>query len=167
VDNQNKSQIQFITPDSQIQDEAASVEISGLCPSDHDGASMSWAVWDQQNSEQPLVSGSTICNHGQFAVDLKQLDQYVCGQNHILVVQSDWGATTESQFSRRCQPAASQPETPPTGSPQGTTCELEYSPATAAAQPCSRVCYRDSQMVFSQSLDPNECSSLAAGLAGQ
>lgn len=167
VDNLNKSTIQFVSPEAQIQDEAMSADISGLCARDRDGAGLKWAVYDEQNMRRPLAIGSSSCNHGQFSVNLAQLDQYVCGVNHMLVVEGDWGASTMAHFSRRCQPLISVEEAAPEAMPYGTTCSLEYSPASAADQPCLRVCYRSNQVVFSQPLDVTQCSSLAASLAGQ
>ncbi|MGZ3723377.1 MAG: hypothetical protein ACXVA9_10630, partial [Bdellovibrionales bacterium] len=166
VDNLNKSQIQFVTTDAQIQDEAPSADISGLCARDRDGAGLKWAVYDEQNNRTPLAIGVSHCDHGQFAVTLESMDQYVCGVSHMLVVEGDWGASTMSRFSRRCQPLISVQETAPDAMPLGTTCSLEYSPASAADQPCQRVCYRSNQVVFSQPLDVTQCSSLAASLAG-
>jgi len=166
VDN-IKTQIQFVNNNAQIQDEAASVDIDGFCSSDHEGATLTWSVWDPQNSKQPILQGTTACAHGRFDVSLTQLDQYVCGLEHILVVQGDWGASSESQFVRRCQPLASQPQDPPAGSPYGTSCDIEYSPVGDADQQCASVCYRSNQVVLVQSLDVSQCSSLAAGLAGR
>jgi hypothetical protein len=167
VDNANQSQIQFIFPNAEIQDEAPSADISGLCDSSHNGATLKWALWDEQTATQALANGATTCNGGQFGVTLEQLDQFVCGVSHLLVVQGDWGAMTQTQITRRCQPLASQPIPPPEGSPMGTTCDLEYSPASAAEQPCVQVCYRSNQVVYSQALDVSQCSSLAAGLASR
>jgi hypothetical protein len=167
VDNLNKSQIQFVTDDAQIQDEAVQADISGLCARDRDGAGLKWKVWDQNSSQQVIAQGLSHCDHGRFSVNLEQLDQYVCGVDHLLVVESDWGASTFAHFNRRCQPLISVSEKVPENMPYGTSCSLEYSPASAAEQPCLRVCYRDNQVVMSQSLDVTQCSSLAASLAGR
>lgn len=167
IEDLNKSQIQFISSDAEIQDDAAAADISGLCNRDHNGAELHWKVSAGASATERMASGTVSCDHGQFAVTLDQLDQYVCGVSHLLVVEGDWGASTFSHFSRRCQPLANMPIAVPGGSPFGTTCSLEYSPASAADQPCLQVCYRDNQVVYSQSLGIDQCSSLAAGLAGR
>lgn len=166
IDNFDKSQIQFVSPESEIQDEAPSVDISGMCTREHNGAKLRWSVSAGEAGGRPVVSGETSCSSGQFAVELEQLEQYPCGVDHLLVVESDWGASTSTRFSRHCQPLASRTIAAPAGSPVGTTCTLEYSPASAAEQRCVQICYRSSQVVYSQTLDVNQCSSLAAGLAG-
>jgi hypothetical protein len=166
VDDLQKSQIQFVSPQVEIRDEATSVGIDGFCNSDYNGAQLRFSVWTDQNAVGPLFSGTSTCDHGRFRVVLSQLEQFVCGVSHVLAVEGAWGASAFDHFVRRCQPLASQIVTPPLGSPEGTVCLLEYSPVTEVAQPCFQVCYRDDKVVYSSSEQVGQCSTLASGLAG-
>jgi hypothetical protein len=82
VDNLNKSSLQFVAADSQVQDDAESVDISGLCSRDHDNAVLKWTVFDENGSQKILAQGMSKCDHGQFGVEIGELDQYVCGVSH-------------------------------------------------------------------------------------
>lgn len=167
IDNLNKASIQFVTADSQVQDDAKTVEIFGLCSRDHDNAVLKWTVFDEYGSQKILAQGISQCDHGQFGVEIDELDQYVCGVSHMLVVEGDWGGSTFSNFTRRCQPLISTDATPDQNMPLGTTCSIEYSAAGESGPTCQRLCYRANQVVFSQPLDVSSCSTLAASLAGQ
>lgn len=167
VDDFNKAEIQFAQSTVEIQDEVPATDVSGLCSHGHNGAHLRWAVWAGEKSEMPLLAGASDCQGGQFAIELSRLDLLVCGTSHLIVVEGDWGGSTFAHVTRRCQPLASQEIVPPEQSPVGTSCALEYSPGSAAADRCVQVCYRDSKVVFSQPQEPTQCSSLAAGLAGQ
>src|SRR4051812_41616838 len=45
IDDFNKSEIQFVTPEVQLHDEAVSADISGLCNRSHNGAALRWSLW--------------------------------------------------------------------------------------------------------------------------
>ena len=166
IDDYNKAQVQFVTPESEIHDEAQAVGISGMCNRDHNGARMNWAVSAGGTVDRAVAKGKATCAGGQFVVDLEDLDQYPCGVDHHLVVETDWGASASTRFSRRCQALASQPIPVPDGSPYGTSCAIEYSPASEAEQRCVQICFRANQVVYNRALEVSQCSSLAAGLAG-
>lgn len=166
VDDFNKAQIQFVTPESEIQDDALAVGISGMCNRDHNGSQLNWSVRAGADVGVAIAKGKASCGSGQFTVALEELDQYPCGVDHLLVVESDWGASTSTRFSRHCQPLASLEVAAPEGSPYGTSCALEYSPASEAENRCVQICYRSNQVVYSRTLDVSQCSPLAASLAG-
>lgn len=166
IDDMNSAQLQFASPQIEVQDEVSTANIDGLCNSSHNGAHLRWSIWSGTDASQPLATGDGSCAGGQFNLAMTGLDQLVCGVDHVIQVEGDWGGSAEAQLVRHCQPLASQPVAAPTDSPMGTSCFLEYSPATEAEQPCLQVCYRDSLLVYEQPADVSQCSGLAAGLAG-
>lgn len=165
VEDLNKAQIQFVAPQVEVQDDAPQTGVDGLCNRDHDGALLHWSI--SADAQAPMLSGQSSCGRGQFSVNVDQLDQLTCGVSYLLVVEGDWGASTFTRVMRRCQPLASEAMAAPQDSPVGTSCSLEYHPASEAQNPCVQVCYRDSKVVMTQALDVGQCSSLARGLAAQ
>jgi hypothetical protein len=164
----NKSQLQFASNQVEVQDEVAKADVQGLCGREHKGARLRWAIWAGQDSNQPLSTGESTCGDGRFDLSLNQLDQLVCGDAHMLVVEADWGDSAVTHLIRHCQPFASHAIAPPEGAPAGASCFLEYSPATIAEQPCLKVCFRHNLLVFSQSADRSRCANMAAaGIAGR
>lgn len=166
VDEWNKAEIQFVSPDVQVHDEAVAAGIDGLCNREHNGASLRWAIWAGDRSSAPVMAGASSCNMGQFQITVEQLPDMVCGVKHLLVVEGDWGGSTFTHVSRRCQPLAAESVAPPENSPMGTVCSLEYTPATEEAAPCTQVCYREDKLVSSQPVEKAQCSGIAAKLAG-
>lgn len=161
---EGKAQLQFVTPTVQVQDDTAGTDIDGFCDANHSGSALQWTLADQSGAV--ILSGTSECQGGQFVVNLVGLNELVCGVDEVLTVQGSWGASNSSTLTRRCQPVASMNVATPANSPEGTSCDVEYSPGSEADQQCTQVCYRDSKVVLSLSLDLNQCSSLAAGLAG-
>lgn len=166
IDDYAKAELQFITAETQIHDEAPATEVTGFCNRDHSGASLNWAIWAGSKSSTPLLSGRAECGRGQFSVDLSDLSELVCGVQHLLVVEGDWGGTTYTHVTRRCQPLVSEEIAAPEGSPYGTSCSVEYQPAVDAGSRCTQVCYRDSKVVMNAPVAADQCRSLAAKLAG-
>jgi hypothetical protein len=163
VDGTNK-QLQFVTAEVQVQDEAAAVTVDGFCNSTNDGAGLQWSL--TSDSGTILLSGTSACRSGEFVLNLQGLDNVVCGVAQTLVVQTSSGATGSSNFTRRCQPVASVPVPTPVDSPVGTQCELDYTPGDGADAQCVQVCYRASILVSLQDLDVSQCSSVKASMAG-
>lgn len=163
IDDLNKTTIQFAALETEIDDAVDTTAVSGLCNRDHNGEKLKWSVWDSDDGASALDAGESSCAGGQFAVQLPELDQYVCGVPHLLVVESEWGESTHSYFVRRCQPLASSPVAA-TGMPAGTSCAMEYSADAVSA--CARVCYRDGKVISKSVVSVNQCSSLIASLSG-
>ena len=167
IDDWNKAEIQFVSEDVQVHDEAAVTGVGGLCNRSHTGAKLRWAIWAGQQTSAPLLSGESPCKNGQFSVTLDELPNMVCGVKHLLVVEGDWGASTFTHVLRRCQPLVSEEIAAPQESPAGTVCSLEYQPAhIEGSDPCTQVCYRDDKVVLSQAVPNIQCSGIAAKLAG-
>ncbi len=166
VDDLNKTEIQFSSLETEIEDSASATGVTGLCNREHNGAQLKWSVWDSDDGKLPLAAGQAKCSGGQFSVPLDQLDQFVCGIPHLLVVEGDWGGSTHAYFSRRCQPLAAQ-LIQVDGQPAGTECALEYSAATDSGATCAQVCYRDSKVVSKNAVAASRCSSLVSQLASQ
>lgn len=166
VDDWNKTEIQFASPEVQVHDEAVVAGIDGMCTRQHNGASLRWAVWTGDRSGAPIMGGASSCKSGRFEVKVEQLPDMVCGVKHLLVVEGDWGGSTFTHIVRRCQPLATESVAAPESSPAGTVCSLEYSPASEAGANCMQVCYRDDKMVLSQPVEKSQCSGIAAKLAG-
>ncbi len=166
IEDLNRYQIQFLSANAELQDDVAQAGVPGFCMTSHDGAKLNWLIWDGNNASAPLESGVSRCNSGEFQIDV-ELSQVICGVSHTLVVEGDWGASTVTHVTRRCQPLASQPIAPPHNSPYGTTCVMEYSPATAAENPCAMICYRSANVVLNQALEISQCAALAASVAGR
>jgi hypothetical protein len=166
IEDLNKAQLQFVSPEIDVRDDVASADLSGLCNRDHNGASLRWAIWASSESSLPLMSGLSLCRSGEFSISLKQLEQMVCGIKHLVVVEGDWGGSTFSHVLRRCQPLASREIAAPEDSPLGTTCALEYTPDAEAAAACSQVCYRANKVVYSKSVGREQCADLVASLTG-
>lgn len=168
VEDLNKAQLQFVTPELELKDDVINTSVDGFCNRQFEGAKLGWAVWaGGQNPSRALLSGASLCRSGNFKIELVQLDQLTCGISHMLVVEGEWGSSTFSHFTRRCQPLVSQNIVPPTASPGGTICVLEYSPVLSVEHPCIQICYRDAKVVLTQPLEIGQCSSLASSLAGQ
>lgn len=166
IEDWNKAEIQFVAPEIQIHDEAEVTDISGLCNRSRNGAGLRWAIWAEQKMNAPMLTGYTRCGSGQFSVTLDELPNMVCGEKHLLVVEGDWGASTFTYVVRRCQPLAAEVVSSPEGSPQGTMCSIEYQPAIDNPDRCVQVCYRDNKMISSRPATMDQCSGLAAKLAG-
>lgn len=167
VDQFNKVDLQFISENVQIYDEAGETSLSGFCDRTRTGSVLRWAIYSGDRNEPPLMEGQSQCSMGQFAVELKGLETVVCGVDHLIVAEGSWGGVASSHFSRRCQPLVSELIDPPEGSPHGTVCTLEFSYVTDQAKgPCMQVCYRDDKLTFASPVDENRCSSLAAQLTG-
>lgn len=165
IEDLNKAQIQFVASEVELKDDVPSASVDGFCNRQHEGAKMNWTVWvGGQNSNHPLLSGVSICHAGNFKVELADLDQVTCGISHLLSIEGDWGSSTFSHFTRRCQALVSQDILPPSGSPAGTLCTMEYSPVVSVEHPCLQICYRDNKVVLSQALEVIQCSSLASSL---
>jgi hypothetical protein len=166
IEDWNKAEIQFFSPEVQVHDEAEATGVGGLCNRSHTGAKLRWAIWAGQKTEAPLLAGLSECKGGSFNVDLAELPNMVCGVKHLLVVEGEWGASTFTHVLRRCQPLASEFVAAPNDAPVGTQCSLEYQPGNDDGDPCSQVCYRDNKVVFSRAMPASQCSSIAAKLAG-
>lgn len=164
ADDLNKTEIQFASVETEIEDSAESTGVAGLCNRDHNGAKLTWSVWDSDSGKQALAGGVSTCRGGQFSVPLDQLDQFVCGLPHLLVVEGDWGGSTHTYFSRRCQPLAAEIIQVP-GQPAGTQCQLEYSAASDSGASCAQVCYRDKKVVSEFNVANSQCANLAGQLA--
>lgn len=166
VDEWNKSEIQFISEDVQIHDQAAATAVGGLCNRSRSGSHLKWALLSGEQNSKPLAGGESDCHMGNFEVELANLDELDCGVPHLLAVEGEWGGSTYTHVIRRCQPLASEAVAAPSNSPMGTSCELEYSAASLEQNPCTQVCYRDNKVVMIGAVAPEMCSSLAAKLAG-
>lgn len=164
VDDWNKAEIQFATDKVELHDEAVVADVDGLCSREHNGAHLEWALFADEKSGRPLLTGQSSCAAGQFNLDLSHLDNVVCGIPHRLAVEGDWGATAQVTFEKRCQPLASEPVAAPDSSPAGTDCSLEYEPS-ASGSACKQICYRSNQVVFAVTVDSKRCSSLMQKLA--
>lgn len=166
IEDWNKTEIQFLSPEVQVHDEALNTGVGGLCNRSYSGARLRWAIWAGQKTSSPLLAGESECKGGSFNVDLEELPNLVCGVKHLLVVEGEWGASTFTHVLRRCQPLASELVSAPAEAPQGTLCSLEYQPGTDDGAPCAQVCYRDNKVVFNRPLETTQCSGIAAKLAG-
>lgn len=166
VDDFSKTELQFALSSFQIHDEVVQTGLSGLCTRNHTGARLQWGVYADERMDQPLVSGTVECRSGQFMIEVGGLEQMVCGLDHIVAVQGDWGGIARAKISRRCQPLASEAISPPTDSPWGTVCSLEFHPVGELDPPCAQVCYRDDKVISIQSVDEAQCSGLASKLTG-
>ncbi|HMN69392.1 MAG TPA: hypothetical protein PKC28_12695 [Bdellovibrionales bacterium] len=166
VDDMNKTEIQFAAESVQIHDEAPATGVQGLCNRVHNGAHLRWAVWAGRRNMAPLAAGDSLCQGGQFNVQMDQLDSLVCGVQHLLVVEGDWGGSTFTHVTRRCQPLVSEEIAVPDGAPMGTSCSLEYQPAVDAENRCVQICYRDNKVVASRGVEVSQCNSLRSKLAG-
>jgi hypothetical protein len=164
VDDLNKVELQFALSSVQVRDDAAVADVGGLCNRQRDGAALKWTVW--VSAGQALLSGEASCDNGQFDLHMTGLDQMVCGVDHQLVVEGDWGGSASVEIQRRCEPLASEVISPPAGLPGGTECALEYVPADGLQNSCTQACYRLGQLVSQIPLAPDQCSGLAARLAG-
>jgi hypothetical protein len=158
ADDFNKTALQFVTPEIDVQSDVDATSLSGFCERAHDNSQLSWAIWSDQRSASPVLSGQASCRSGQFSLQVDQMDQLPCGTDHIVMVQGDWGGSTYAHVIRRCVPLASEAMAPPSDSPYGTECALEYNSGQNFS--CNRVCYRDNKVVLNQALDLNQCSSL-------
>jgi hypothetical protein len=163
IDDLAKAELQFVQSEVQLHDEAPAADVGGLCNRSRNGAKLKWTIVDQ-DSAKPLMVGESVCERGQFSLNLSALDQMVCGVNHQLVVEGEWGASAHTNFMRRCQPVVSEPVQAPESSPYGTECSLEYTPGSELA--CAQVCYRQKTVMQIFELDKSKCSDLAARLAG-
>lgn len=166
VDEYNKSDVQFVSEDVQARDDVAAVDVDGLCSREHNGQRLHWRLSGDDPSAQPLIEGSATCKSGQFQVNVEDLEHLDCGNSHLVVVESDWGASGYTRLTRRCQPLVSQEVVAPEQSPYGTSCSLEYNAGVGSAQACQKVCYRDGKMVTSQAVDVGQCQPMVAKLAG-
>lgn len=166
IEDFNKAEIQFVSDDVQVHDEAAVTGVDGMCNRSHNNARLRWAISMDQQKGQPLLAGESRCKAGQFSVQLSDLPNMVCGVKHLLVVEGEWGASTFTHVLRRCQPLAAETVDAPQDSPVGTLCSLEYQPASDSGSACTQVCYRDDKVVLSQPIGTEHCSGIAAKLAG-
>ncbi|MGE0527171.1 MAG: hypothetical protein AB7G93_20660 [Bdellovibrionales bacterium] len=159
VDEWNKVGIQFVFPTIELHDEAVSAELTGVCNREHSGKLFVWTAG--------TMGGTGMCRAGGFSLSLQDLDQIVCGVEHLVTVEASWGESTFTYVVKRCQPLASQPVQSPAGSPYGTSCALEYAlGAEEATSPCSQVCYREQKVVSNIPVDASQCAGIAAQLAG-
>ncbi|NJL25513.1 MAG: hypothetical protein HC902_10310 [Calothrix sp. SM1_5_4] len=166
VDDWSKTEIQFVAPEVQLHDEALSASVDGFCNRSHNGARLKWTVWADRKAAEPLVSGDSSCRMGQFKVELSELESLVCGVDHLLAVEADWGGVAYSRFIRRCQPLASESLEVAAAHPVGTRCQLEFSKADDLQAPCREVCYREEKLVSERPVEAVRCSGLAARLTG-
>lgn len=164
IEDWNKAELEFYQANVQIHDEADVAGIDGLCNRSHNGASLKWSIWAGQKSNTPLFSGTSQCQSGKFSVNVEDLAEMVCGDSHLLVVEADWGVSTFTHVTRRCQPLASEQLDIPSGSPIGTECSLEYQPSADEEGPCVQICYRDNKVVANRVLPIQQCSALVAKL---
>ena len=164
IDEFNKSEIQFPTDETEIHDEAISANLDGLCSRRHSGAKLRWALHGDHSDGHPLLTGESSCQSGQFFVEMLNLNDVECGVHHLLVVEGEWGGMAVTRFTKRCEPLASEPIDVPGDSPLGTVCTLEYQPVSSLSS-CLKVCYRESKVVFHESVDSKMCSGLMQKLA--
>ncbi len=165
IDDYSKTEIRFATPAIELHDEVESAIVTGLCSRNRNEAQLNWAVMPEGGGN-PLLMGQGLCQSGSFHLELSDLPEISCGVRLLLVVEGDWGGVATAEFERRCQPLAAEEVLPSESSPIGTVCSIEYQPARDARSLCTRVCYRDALVVLEQSVDPAQCSGLAAKLAG-
>lgn len=166
VDDFSKAEIQFVSEDVQVHDEAAQTEVDGLCNRSHNNARLKWAIYEGENQMKPVQAGESQCARGQFEVALSDLNGLECGRRHLLVVEGEWGASTFTHLSRRCQPLAAEEVEAPQDSPIGTTCSVEIQSNTINGSNCTQVCYRGDKVVMSQPVENSMCSNIAAKVAG-
>lgn len=164
VDDWNKTEIQFAASKVEVHDEVQQAGVSGLCNNARNGAHLRWALWLDADSNRPIMSGESVCKSGQFSLGLVDLDQVVCGINHHLVVEGDWGGMASAEFEKRCQPLASEPVAADS-MPPGTRCEIEYVPSAVEGSACTQVCYREDIVVSNSPVENLRCSSLMQKLA--
>ncbi len=164
IEDFNKTSLQFVAPRIDVQSEVSSTSLSGLCSRRHGEAQLTWALWSNQKSVKPLLSGVTKCGGGAFSIDLDQMEQLTCGVRYVVMVEGEWGGATHTYLSRRCFPLASRVDPVPAGSPLGTTCTLEY--MSSAEGNCQRLCYRDDKVVMQSVVESSMCSGLMAKVAG-
>ena len=164
IEDFNKAEIQFATAQVQLHDELAAADVGGLCNSAHNGAALKWTIWSSTGAV--LASGQGSCGSGQFDLHLTGLEQMACGVNHQLVVEADWGGSTNVVIQQRCQPLASE-DIAASNAPAGTECALEYVPAGEGQSPCSQACYRQGQLMSQVAVDVKQCSGMISQLAGQ
>lgn len=105
VDDYNKAEIQFATDQVHIQESDSSTIVSGLCNRKFNHAQLRWALWADDESSRPLMIGDSECRSGQFAFDISNLENLVCGVQHRLVIEGDWGGTAITQFDKICAQA--------------------------------------------------------------
>ena len=162
ADLRANSDLAFALAKVELRDDASTAAVGGLCGRAHEGATLKMSVVD---GAAPLASAEGTCSRGQFQIRLADLDEMVCGVAHQLVVEGDWGGSAAVNFVRRCQPVMSQ-TVDALDSPYGTSCQLEYAPATTAGGGCQRVCYRMDQVMNTTIVDPAQCRPMATALAG-
>lgn len=164
IEDFNKAQIQFVANEVQVHDEANSVALTGLCNRAHNGSQLKWTIWASQGSA--LLKGEGSCSGGQFVLNMDHLSQMVCGVEHQLVVEGDWGGSAFTHVLKRCQPLISEEVAADEGAPLNTNCAIEYVPTEDAVQPCSKVCYRQGLVVSQIFVEPQMCATLTAKLTG-
>src|SRR5688572_24199330 len=101
IEDFSKSEIQFVSEDVQVHDEASTTGVGGLCNRSRNGARLRWAISVTEQAGRPLVAGEAECRSGQFSVRLEDLPNMVCGVKHLLVVEGEWGASTFTHILRR------------------------------------------------------------------
>src|SRR4051812_35316750 len=59
IDDYNKSEIQFVTSEVQLRDEAITAEVTGMCNHSRNGAALKWSLWT--SSGEVLTGGESLC----------------------------------------------------------------------------------------------------------
>jgi hypothetical protein len=164
IDGYAKVELQFPLAAVQIYDDAATVNLGGICNYDRNGQALSWSI---SANGSDLSTGTSACSDGQFAFDVNDVSPWVCGVPFVLQVEASWGAQTSMLVTKRCQPLASQAIAPLASTDgQPVTCSLEYR-MDAGQGSCQQACYAQGLLTSSVNQPVDQCQSLIASLSGQ
>lgn len=160
VDEYGKSEIQFIADNIELADDVEATTIDGFCSREHTGELIDFKLFSDDHMNGPVIGvGQVVCQSGQFRVPLGLLQNLVCGEEHLLLVEAHWGHSSFARVKVRCEPPI-RAWLDTEGLTYGTRCSLESWPGSSGPEICQRVCSRDGKIVFKENRDAFECSNL-------
>lgn len=166
-----KAGIEFPQTSVQLFDNATTAYLGGLCAESHDGEVLTWSL---VGGGSIVAQGNSTCSEGQFALNLAEASQLVCGVSYDLSVSTSWGGSAQTVVTKLCPPIASatlpEPAVAENGQPQN--CQLEYRLSDDGSNQglCQAVCYSENVETYFQEQPLDACSQLisqASASAGQ
>lgn len=100
IDQINEGRLSFMQKSVAVQEQAESLELTGLCDQAQSGATLRWQLRDANN--QDLGEGFVVCEQGGFTVAIEPVHELECGASYNLIAQLGVEESDAVEIKRAC-----------------------------------------------------------------
>lgn len=137
----------FAYPKVEVAEHLEGTNFYGLCLRQSQSMPLTWKL---EEDGQVVLQGSTSCLHGNFQIELNDLQGLPCGNVHRLMIEdAALGVSANMMLSRRCPAVHSQEES--------NGCVRERVLTENGSPACEYVCYDHGIVVQKESLALDLC----------